>query len=392
MRHVMRMYANRMSRPLVWGALGLALLVPVRSVSAHNLDVTQAFVVFKTDGTYLIDIRAHLDALALGRPGDTPQSELNEIFRAMSPEELDKTVEDLKDMLSGRIHIRFDDIRRRPAPTFPEFRTALAATSDEPSVLGATIRLEGRVPKNAATFTISLSRAFGNMTQMTIIEEGTGIVEKPLLGQGDDSPPFVFGGDPSKAGAGAEDGRTVFGRFIIQGFEHIIPKGIDHILFVLGLFLLSTHLRPLLWQISAFTVAHTITLALAMTGVFSLPPHIVEPLIALSIAYVAIENIATPKMKPWRPFVVFAFGLLHGMGFAGVLMELGLPRGQFASALVGFNVGVEIGQLSVVALAFLAVGWFRRKEWYRAAIIIPQSLAIAAVGLYWTVERIASGA
>ncbi|MCB9858301.1 MAG: HupE/UreJ family protein [Phycisphaerales bacterium] len=372
-----------------WVFMGLLLFGATRPAVAHNLSVTQTLVIFKTDGTYLIDIRMHLDALALGMSADTPAEAAVDALRGLSPEDLQKRVDDLASMLSHRTRIRFDDIKQRPQPTFPEYHTTLAASSPEPTVLGTTARSEGRVPENAKTFRIGLSRAFG-MTQVTIVEEGTGVVQKHLLSAGEDTPTFSFGGSPTAANAA--DWRETFGRYIIAGFEHIIPLGIDHILFVLGLFLLSTKLSSLLWQISAFTIAHSISLALAMGGVVSLPAGIVEPLIALSIAYVAIENIATKNMKPWRPFVVFAFGLLHGMGFAGVLMELGFPQGQFATALVGFNLGVEFGQLSVVAIAFLAVGWFQKKDWYRAAVVVPQSLLIAAVGLYWTVERIAAAA
>ena len=127
-----------------------------------------------------------------------------------------------------------------------------------------------------------------------------------------------------------------------------------------------------------------------MLEIVSIPASIVEPLIALSIAYVAIENIFTSKLKPWRPAVVFGFGLLHGLGFARVLLDLGFPRAQFATALVTFNVGVELGQLTVIALAFLATIWFRRQVWYRGRIIIPASCAIALVALYWTIERMAA--
>jgi hypothetical protein len=176
--------------------------------------------------------------------------------------------------------------------------------------------------------------------------------------------------------------------YVVLGFEHIIPEGLDHILFVLGLFLLSTKMGPLLWQVSAFTLAHTVTLACATYGVIQLAPSIVEPLIALSIAYVAIENVCTSKLHAWRPIVVFVFGLLHGLGFSGVLQELGLPPGRVATALVSFNVGVELGQLAVIALAFLVVGWFRHRPWFRRRIVIPLSLAIAAVGLYWSLERV----
>jgi hydrogenase/urease accessory protein HupE len=181
----------------------------------------------------------------------------------------------------------------------------------------------------------------------------------------------------------------VFLDYVALGYTHILPKGLDHILFVLGIFLLSLHWRPLLYQVTAFTVAHSITLGLSLYGFISLPSTVVEPLIALSIVYVAVENIVTPVLKPWRIYVVFCFGLLHGMGFAGVLKELGLPRAEFATALVAFNVGVELGQLSVITLAFLAVGvWCRHRSWYRMRVEIPGSAMIALVGAYWTVQRI----
>ena len=153
--------------------------------------------------------------------------------------------------------------------------------------------------------------------------------------------------------------------------------------------LLSTRGGPLLAQVTAFTIAHTLTLGLSVYGVVSLPRSVVEPLIAVSIAYVAVENILTPHLKPWRTLVVFGFGLLHGLGFAGVLQEVGLPRSQLLPALASFNVGVELGQLTVIAVAFLAVGvWGHSRSWYRPRVVIPASATIAVVGLFWTVQRV----
>ena len=146
-------------------------------------------------------------------------------------------------------------------------------------------------------------------------------------------------------------------RYLALGFTHIVPNGLDHMLFVLGIYLLSRRARSVLWQVSAFTVAHSITLGLSMYGVVAVSPRIVEPMIALSIAYVAIENIFLSELKSWRVALVFAFGLLHGMGFAGALKELGLPRSEFVTALLTFNVGVEAGQLAVIGAAFVLVGW-----------------------------------
>jgi hypothetical protein len=184
---------------------------------------------------------------------------------------------------------------------------------------------------------------------------------------------------------------AVVRQYVALGFTHILPKGLDHIGFVLGLFLLSTRWKPLLLQVSAFTVAHTLTLAASIYGAIRLSPALVEPAIALSIAYVAIENLVTSELKPWRPALVFGFGLLHGLGFAGVLSGLGLPRERFLSALLSFNAGVELGQLAVLALAFLLVGWARGRAGYRRFVVVPGSLAIAAVGIYWFVERVLPG-
>lgn len=186
---------------------------------------------------------------------------------------------------------------------------------------------------------------------------------------------------PSKS-AGA-----VFGRALFSGVEHIIPKGLDHILFVLGLFLLSIRLRPLLLQVSVFTLAHTVTLGLAAAGYVSVPGRIVEPLIAFSIAWVAIENVIHDRLSAVRLFVVFGFGLLHGLGFASVF-EADLPAEQFLVSLIGFNVGVEVGQLAVIGAAFALVFWARNKPSYRPWIVRPASIGIALVGLYWGVERL----
>lgn len=181
---------------------------------------------------------------------------------------------------------------------------------------------------------------------------------------------------------------SVFWNYLVIGFTHILPKGLDHILFVVGLFLLSTRMRPLIFQVTSFTIAHTITLALATTGVVDLPASIVEPLIALSIVYVCVENIFTDQLQRWRPVVVFGFGLLHGLGFAGVLSDVGISPTYFVTALVSFNLGVELGQITVIVACFLLVGfWFRDRPWYRSVITIPISIVVAAIGGYWFLQR-----
>ena len=181
--------------------------------------------------------------------------------------------------------------------------------------------------------------------------------------------------------------RSTAGLYIKLGFEHIRPKGLDHILFVLALFMASTRLKPLLIQVSVFTVAHTLTLGLAAAGLVRAPGAIIEPLIAVSIAYVAIENLFARTMTPWRPLVVFGFGLFHGLGFASVLLDLGLPEDQFLTALVGFNVGVELGQLTVILAAWFVLHQFSGEPWYRPRITLPASALIALTGTWWAIQR-----
>ena len=181
----------------------------------------------------------------------------------------------------------------------------------------------------------------------------------------------------------------VIWNYIKIGYQHIIPLGFDHILFILCVFFLNTNVKQIVLQASMFTIAHTLTLGLAMYGVIHPPPQIIEPLIALSIVFLALENIFSKKVKPWRLVMVFIFGLVHGMGFAGALSQLGLPSYAFATALISFNVGVELGQLSIILVMYLLVAKpFANKPYYRKAIVLPSSLVIAGVAAFWTVERI----
>ncbi|RYU84445.1 HupE/UreJ family protein [Hymenobacter persicinus] len=177
--------------------------------------------------------------------------------------------------------------------------------------------------------------------------------------------------------------------YLKLGYTHILPLGLDHILFVLSIFFLEPRLKPVLWQATAFTIAHSITLGLAMYGFINPPAAIVEPVIALSILFVAIENIFADRLNPFRVAIVFGFGLIHGLGFASALTSLGLPRSMFFESLISFNVGVELGQVSVILLAWLLIGrWFADKPWYKRRVVVPASVLIGLVAAYWTVERV----
>jgi hypothetical protein len=182
---------------------------------------------------------------------------------------------------------------------------------------------------------------------------------------------------------------NVFLKYLVLGFKHIIPLGFDHILFILCVFFLNTSVKKIIWQASMFTLAHSITLGLSVYGVINPSPMVVEPIIAISILLLAVENIYSGKISPWRMIMIFLFGLVHGMGFAGALAETGIPGNAFAEALISFNLGVELGQLSIIlGMYFLVQRTFSKRTWYRQRIVVPASLIIAGVAAFWTVQRI----
>lgn len=349
--------------------------------AAHDFTITNVKVVIQADGVVRADITCDLDELALGVGPQHTIEELARTIAALPETERQRLIDGLGELFRKRVRLRFDGAAV-PAPlSLPELGQPPPADGAPRSYFGTTARPSAPVPEGAKAFTFWASRAF-RPVHLTITDERTGRTQRQTLAAGEESAPYALVGETEPPGRLA-----VAWQYLKLGFEHILPLGLDHILFVLGLYLLSVRWPPLLWQVTAFTVAHTTTLALAMYGVVRLPASVVEPLIALSIAYVGIENLVTSELKPWRPALVFVFGLLHGMGFAGVLTELGLPEGEFATALVTFNVGVELGQLAVIALAFVATGWWRERPWYRRRIVVPGSVLIAGMGLYWAVQR-----
>jgi hypothetical protein len=275
--------------------------------------------------------------------------------------------------VADEIDVRFDGLRS-PA-TVEIAQLDVPADASRPALI--VLHAFGPVPPHARAVTF----AYGLTYSTYSLTFGAGTI---WIEGAEASRPLAFTRPAPPPGRAA-----IVAQYLLLGFEHILPKGLDHILFILGIFLLTTRLKPILTQVTAFTLAHSITLGLTMYGVVSLPSRLVEPLIAISIAYVAVENVVTSELKPWRPLVVFAFGLLHGMGFAGVLRELKLPRDEFVPALVSFNIGIELAQLAVVAAAYLLVAaWFRQRAWYRPRFVVPASMAIAATGLVWTVQRV----
>ncbi len=410
-------------------AITLLALLAATTASAHDLGFTRTTVVFLPGNAFRIDMQVDLDALALGVPQDTDDVELMAALDAMSEAELEQTVDDLRQTFLRRARVRFDNETFLPEITFPDRGSDSARRAN--TILGLTARLSGLIPAGATELTLQASRAFPPLhvtfvdlrmrtvspqalDELLRFEEpvtgaapatgadsesdgnpesdadslaadrfGDLVTMRQILERGDRSDPYPLDRPPPEPSR-----LDVVGEYLSLGFEHIVPLGLDHILFVLGLFLLNTAWRPLLAQVTAFTAAHTLALGLSTYGVVGLSPSVVEPLIALSITWVAFENVVTDELKPWRPAVVFGFGLLHGLGFAGVLARLGLPRGEFLTALLSFNAGVELGQLAVILIALVVLGALRERLWYRSRVAVPLSIAIGMIGFYWAVERV----
>jgi hypothetical protein len=358
-------------------ACGVALAATIFGADvlrAHELGGTRVSVSFGVDRTDRIEIETDADALLEkleNARGHAPEGD--------SSEPPASRLRALDDIFRTRVKVSFDGV-----DALPSIDHVVDAPDEAGNPPGAKILLVGGLPDRVQYMTWAYGWTFASYA--LTVERGATDVS---------TTEWLEGGAASRdiAVAVPQAPRSRFSmalEYLRLGFTHILPKGLDHVLFVLGIFLLTRRLRPVLLQVTAFTVAHSITLGLSMYGAVRMPSAIVEPLIAASIVYVAAENLFLSELRRRRLALVFAFGLLHGLGFAGVLAELGLPPGHFATALVAFNLGVEAGQLAVIGAAFLAVGWtWGRRAWYRQRIVLPASLAIAGIAAYWTVERIA---
>lgn len=371
----------RRPRTAARGLLALtAWLVMGAGAGAHDLERTTVHLDIAADGSFTLRL-AHdpnwlllrMESFARGPagpadttagPGDAGARDAR--LRALAADAIDRVV----------LFVDGHEVR----PQTSEYTPPPVRVPDGQFALGA-YTLRGRLPATARTlrwyyglvadpYPLTITLADGS-TRTEWVQGDAWSTALPLGG------PFLR---PTLAAR--------LGEYLWLGFTHILPKGLDHILFVAGLFLLAARWRPVVAQVTAFTVAHSITLGLAMLGLVSLPAGVVEPLIALSIVCVGLENLRARALTPARLLLVFAFGLLHGLGFAGVLLGLQVPRADVVVGLLGFNLGVEAGQLTVIGLLAVATHGLRRRPWYRARVVVPASLAIAVVGAYWTVARV----
>jgi hypothetical protein len=334
--------SHNVTRRLIRCALlsSLWLLLAVPGLRAH--EVTPAIGdLHVAEGRLVLDLRLNLEALmadldldVLVDTSEAADPAAYETYRAMDSSALAPEARIWAEGWLQRLTIQAgDDGRGMSQVPLSVAEIRIPAVGDPDQTRFSHLVVTGPVPATADALTLTWPARAGDLA---LRQQGVEAPYTGLLAGGETTPPIPL------AGGAARSGWQVFGDYIPVGFDHILPKGLDHILFVLGLFFLSPRLRPLLWQISAFTLAHTLTLALGATGLVSVPARIVEPLIAASIVFVAVENLLTDGLKPWRTVVIFGFGLLHGLGFASVLGEFGLPPGQFVPAPPSATTGTSI--------------------------------------------------
>lgn len=400
--------------------LMFAVVPVVLRAAPHPLLAASAVAIITRDATVEIIIRCDSLAFALGAPPATINDEHMVRMLDGPRVELDRAYADAKSRFAAGFQLSSNGValpvRELIVPTAEQAIAYKQANPRAPLPVKLEFIVRADLPRDSKSLTLKFPELLGDVI-LTVQAPG----DEPLAaavraGSRSDeyaynlNAPIMPGTVPAKIGQSviattspqlnaatpspephatptAATWTSALG-FIRIGFQHIIPEGLDHILFVLGLFFLSPKVKPLLVQITCFTLAHSVTLALSARGVISLPASVVEPAIAGSIAFVAIENLCTQKVHAWRPIIVFCFGLIHGLGFASAMSEaMGTSTTPLGVVLL-FNVGVEFGQLAVVAIALLTVGWFRNKPWYRAWIAIPASVLIAGMGVFWVIQRV----
>ena len=360
--------------------------------AAHSIPEIPVHGRFQADGTAEISIEINPRSWAPS-PAEAPSLE-QRTWARMTPEQRAELLRHAREHAAKVVEFTFEPLGR----VQPDFEFSFGAEDGKPlykpdDAVVMVGRWKTRVPAGITGWRIrSLP---GHKVSVLFLNTLDGVPHPRIetLFPGEASFTLELAGRAAPVPAAgarpeASAGWAVFVNFLRSGFVHVLPHGLDHILFVLGLFLLSRSWRPVITQVTAFTLAHSLTLALAAAGWVHAPEAVVEPIIALSIACLALENLFRPRYTRWRLLVVFIFGAVHGLGFAGGLADKPIPADSFLAALTGFNLGVEGAQLAVIALAFAATCWVRDEERYRRWVVVPASVGIALAGLWWAAERI----
>lgn len=391
----------------------LGFMVSIHNhAQAHEIRPSVMDIGLSQNGSDYLDIRlgftaesylAGMDVSALSDTDNSPVADEYNRLRMLPPEHLAALVEQAFPQLAQDIVIALD--QQVFAPRTWVLHDIIIEDITNPELIRET-QIRFRVPFPTPALASSLASSPDGMAMVNIkwpMAMGGLLIRQ----HGDNSNAsyvefLPMGGQSRGFALGEIYQLSLFDiaqRYIHAGIIHIVPHGLDHILFVIGLLAFSRSGHHLLLQISLFTAAHTLTLAAASLGLITLSPALIEPLIALSIAYIGVENLLrsspkmtsqmTPQLTLMRGGVVFAFGLLHGLGFASVLADFGLPDTAFLASLISFNIGVEIGQLIIVIPLFVLLRFILIKpKYYKIIFQAPVSVLIALTGIYWALERV----
>ncbi|MBX3484696.1 HupE/UreJ family protein [Phenylobacterium sp.] len=369
----------------LWLATLVLLLGAASAAQAHNLPYALVDLRIAPGGKLDIALRCHLTPLIQGLPQGAPDDAAVARLTAMSDAEIaarsDEVAGRIRGMLSLRADGRLVDVAvRMPTPAQIRAEALTPRLSPTPS---EPIAITAQAPAGTAVVDIALPPSLGPAVLSTRYPDGT--TTTAPIPDGQRSPDLRLAGpDP------VLDQVDAVLRFVRLGFGHILPGGLDHILFVVALAMGAPRLGPLVKLATTFTLAHSLTLSLAALGMVSAPAAIVEPAITLSIAVAAALSFrASSTDVGWvRLGVVFGFGLLHGLGFAGALAETGLPRGAELTALAAFNVGIELAQIAVIALVLAALRLAAPLARDPLLISRPVTACVAVAGLLWTAQRL----
>jgi hypothetical protein len=316
-------------------------------------------------------------------PGGLPLS--REAVMKAAPEELARIRRETENTLREALRVTFAGREIRWRIEFPDFEKKPFALPEE---LADWALLSVRIVVDAQPGPGELKIHWSEEEQAELIiltedsEDGEIVSVRPGGELG-----LVTVADTGRASATPQSSSLSFRSWIHAGYRHVLPVGLDHMLFIFGLFLIVLKWRPLLWQSLLFTLAHSITLAISVFGWVHLDQKLVEALVALSIAVIGVENLLTHKVGKFRYALVFGFGLVHGLGFASFMSDKvrGIPREKLTMPLLGFNLGVELAQITVLAASFLIFLPIRK---YRSEARTVGSVIVAVAGVGWMIERL----
>ncbi len=367
----------------------LVVILNIFSRSSISHEIKPSIADFNYDGSYLnfkIRLNAELilsniDASNISNTDASPLSEIYDKFRILNKNDLLEAIQSSWNEIRSNIDIKINNKSKKIILNKIQIEEIKNFEISRDTFVYFSVLLDN----NSEQFTFRWNKNYGPIILREINKhklEDELITE--YLQSGIESNTFSFRENNFNKTFNS------FIKFFVLGIQHIIPKGLDHILFICGLFLFSSSLKKLITQITIFTIAHSITLIFVSLSLMRINPQIVEPIIALSIVYVGVENIFKNYVKEYlRYIVILFFGLLHGLGFALVLSDIGYKSSDLFINLISFNIGIEVAQISIVLVLYLLIALnFAKNKNYRIFFQVPSSILISSIGLYWFFERI----